>query len=1268
MRNSVHSAPGNLEGAFNSTLTRIDALSGAKREVAYRLLNWIAFAKRRLRVNEITQAFAIEEDNDKIDVDNYMSEEQLLRLSLGLVFIDGKTKMVGLIHASVYEYFQKRSLQVNVELDISKACLSVLSLRQFRQFECIDAQQMRARFADFPFLEYAAHFWGQHISACGLENETAAAVLEFLADANLRSNAFKALQFHSELMGDVADAHFSSIPTSQEALHITAYWNLASITRRILQGGVDPSPLDSQSWTPLHWTCVNGHLGTTEILIDHGASIDAQDSEGWSPLFWAAFYGRVDIVKFLLSHHANHLARSRLGWTALHWAMSRGNHEIVEILLSYHSTVDPLRRSRLGKVFGNRKGQGLPASSAAHHASNLYDALSRHSIVEQGNASYSRSRSWLKEKFNYPVASPWRTIMKGKRDELPSFESGLLCWRPFWELDGHPTKGASADTAWKAKLLLSAIKDGNLESAKVLIATGADVSFDFGTTALHAAAFQNDPQFCQELLRNGANTKAPDDNGFTALHHAVMNGYPGVTTALLSGGSNPDERVQSRERGRASREYNYNAALNLDRIARRFCREAFDPSLATPLILTCGLPLVNDSKIAITLDITITLLSSGADPSLQDRMGMGPLHYASLEPDRLLIEQLLDAGARVTVADNAGRTPVDLLAEYAPQKKITPVILDTLFKYTPEQDRLSLLLRAPSSVKKLQTDGGMSESNRETTMLKVFGARKVNGKAVNPVLQAARSGRWSAFGVLYMFAEGIRQSLAKKESIIGTSRDFQQSPAALRKEIGAGLPDAAIQHLVQSFLPSVLTSEDFVDFARALRSLLLAQRDINYEDPATGQSAILTAAQGIDSDQVMQALLRYSANPYLETASSFDAFISAAVHSRLTNLRFLVKYAIQHPPNNHWTSSLSSFSSGASNEYDLICSCLQHANLVERTKSDGKTMLHMAAETGNHQLVISLLSHGANTGAVDNPGFLPLHYAVFNRHYEVLKSLHPLAPDTLAADGQPVSHTPDGIDPKVFLVESDAKYKSKGTVLDASLIDHNTPILVHLLHLGADAEQPIQVCCGVKPQTRPLYFATERGYEDMVSTLLSFGVLVDARNSYGWTALHIAADRGYDHIAKILIHYGADISATALEFDGYSPGDKWPGQPLHLAVLNDHTSTIRLLLDAGANVNDSAGRHGPKYSYHCRPSALHMALAPVYRYSDMLDSERYPSTKTRVQIANLLIAAGADVKGVADHLNIKDAKEASGEVRILWERLKDGWTDNSGGLAGSGDD
>jgi ankyrin repeat protein len=86
---------------------------------------------------------------------------------------------------------------------------------------------------------------------------------------------------------------------------------------------------------------------------------------------------------------------------------------------------------------------------------------------------------------------------------------------------------------------------------------------------------------------------------------------------------------------------------------------------------------------------------------------------------------------------------------------------------------------------------------------------------------------------------------------------------------------------------------------------------------------------------------------------------------------------------------------------------------------------------------------------------------------------------------------------------------------------------------------------------------------DVESMLQSEPLLVNCRDSRGWTPLHQAAFNGQTKTIPLLVSHGATVNAV----------DKDGATPLHAAVTSVHPDTIEALLASGAQI-DARDQHG----------------------------------------------------------------------------------------------
>jgi ankyrin repeat protein len=94
-----------------------------------------------------------------------------------------------------------------------------------------------------------------------------------------------------------------------------------------------------------------------------------------------------------------------------------------------------------------------------------------------------------------------------------------------------------------------------------------------------------------------------------------------------------------------------------------------------------------------------------------------------------------------------------------------------------------------------------------------------------------------------------------------------------------------------------------------------------------------------------------------------------------------------------------------------------------------------------------------------------------------------------------------------------------------------------------------------------LHRAAQVGSPEMLSALLAHGARVDTRGKGGATPLHVAAHAGRADIVQLLLEGGADPNVAEAS-ESYTP--------LHYAAAAGDTKMVRLLLEHGANVNAQA--------------------------------------------------------------------------------------------------
>ncbi|KAJ8121796.1 hypothetical protein ONZ43_g1841 [Nemania bipapillata] len=150
-----------------------------------------------------------------------------------------------------------------------------------------------------------------------------------------------------------------------------------------------------------------------------------------------------------------------------------------------------------------------------------------------------------------------------------------------------------------------------------------------------------------------------------------------------------------------------------------------------------------------------------------------------------------------------------------------------------------------------------------------------------------------------------------------------------------------------------------------------------------------------------------------------------------------------------------------------------------------------------------------------------------------------------------------------------------GTPLLYAIRNKLSELTDQLLRGGADPNQPGTFFDRNKPST-PLLIAIERWDLGVIHRLVAAGARVDDQDMEGFSPIHIAATVGdadsdeekkiRAEILSVLIHqYHAKVNGPRL-LNG--------SQPIHFAASQGTVESVRILLDAGADINavNDAGR------------------------------------------------------------------------------------------------
>lgn len=254
----------------------------------------------------------------------------------------------------------------------------------------------------------------------------------------------------------------------------------------------------------------------------------------------------------------------------------------------------------------------------------------------------------------------------------------------------------------------------------------------------------------------------------------------------------------------------------------------------------------------------------------------------------------------------------------------------------------------------------------------------------------------------------------------------------------------------------------------------------------------------------------------------------------------------------------------------------------------GRCPIHLAAERGHQDIVVTLLESGTDPNCPDGAGQTPLHRAAWGGSLRTVEILLGYGSRATAQDmfGNSALHVAAdmGFEDVVYRLCSEVDVMARGrnglTSLHYAAMSGHEAILEYLLRMGANIEAVDQMFGWT-----PLHCAADNGHVEIVRLLLTHKASVDAKDDrVKWTPLHFAEINGINEVSRLLKHNKA--SRQAKDIHGWTPlhffDMRWNTARvieefsevswtlLHMVAIDGRRKVTRLLLDSdkGAGISE----------------------------------------------------------------------------------------------------
>ena len=439
LRKQLKSLPATLPQTYERILLNIDENYS---QYALKMLQWLTYSTRPLKLLELAEVVAIDEDEHPCfhPERRFPEPEDILLMCSSLVSATeekARGKVVKLAHFSVKEYLvsyqimngeaRKYSIrEINANVRIARDCLSYIIYFT----EDVPKPAKHEFSSEFPLAQYAARVWQDHAQVGGKINDESMTKMVMKLFTS-EGNAFSSWCLGVSNLWD----------ESRTPLYYASEIGLLGVARRLVTIGVDLNARSGGYGNALCVASLKGHVEIVKLLLEKGA-----DPNSWeyapvigSALYWAAFAGYDEIVRLLLDAGAKVRLETLTDCkSALHTAALRGQASIAAMLIS--SGVD----------VNINAGEPLTVENYALGCASLHDDEGMVRLLIEAGADYDSKNAALHFASHYGCAETVKVLLGA---------------------------GVDPNQRWmSASPLREAVRPSHTKTVKILLSAGADVN------------------------------------------------------------------------------------------------------------------------------------------------------------------------------------------------------------------------------------------------------------------------------------------------------------------------------------------------------------------------------------------------------------------------------------------------------------------------------------------------------------------------------------------------------------------------------------------------------------------------------------------------------------------------------------------------------------------------------------------------------------------------------------------------------------------------
>jgi ankyrin repeat protein len=583
-----------VSDTYDGAFSRIRDQTREDRELGEKIILWISHAQRPLTIRDLQCILTLQDGDTDLDFHDLIPEELLVSTCAGLVTIENLSGRIQFVHSTAQEYVDsiKSTKFPGANLKIANSCIHYLSLSIFcKETKGINTTAFTKTVSTYPFLEYAAMFWGLHAGHADSPAEKSSMENSIRKFFNLRLQFTFAVRTLLSSVAGVDGAEMGDDlvhkDRSVKLINILAYFGLDFLVADLISNRreVIAESFDDFVGNVLHWAALGQHDTTLRFLLSQPSIGDVLNQKGYSlfvPLHMALVYRRDLSAEIILDYGPDVKTTAHFDHTPLLIASLTGNSSIIPKLLSAdkdmetllmrgHSSTTPFRAAAM---WGHKDVmvellRALDSRELSEGLHELRDDFGRNPMHQAAEGGYSSICELLLESkygAQFATSEDWASLIPMElallhghveltelflnwnnkallASEPGSVAGALILAAGFGQpmiadmlLARHPEACSSDFRDYTA--LHHAAYSGSVETVKVILEYPAGFSTleardKTGNTPLVGAAERGQAEIVEYLLQKGANINAKNNDERTALHLACEGDLDQVVKILL---------------------------------------------------------------------------------------------------------------------------------------------------------------------------------------------------------------------------------------------------------------------------------------------------------------------------------------------------------------------------------------------------------------------------------------------------------------------------------------------------------------------------------------------------------------------------------------------------------------------------------------------------------------------------------------------------------------------------------------------------------------